>query len=137
MTIRISTASRTAAALAILAVWDANASPAYIEIRSGTQPANPNTAASGIVLATFALADPSFTEAGGVLTMASMPRTDVSADGTGTATWFRLYDGGASAQLDGSVTLTGGGGDMEINNTSIATGQTVSIVATSTITVPV
>ena len=59
---------------------------------------------------------------------------------TGTAGWFRyLCDGadsgiGASttfARIDGSVTVAGGSGDATIDNTTISTGQQVTITSMS------
>jgi hypothetical protein len=57
---------------------------------------------------------------------------DTSADGTGTAGHFRVYNSqatkdGTTCFMQGSVTITSGGGDMEVDNTSIATGQTVTV----------
>jgi hypothetical protein len=46
----------------------------------------------------------------------------------GTALSFRIYDSGAaSCHIQGSVTLTGGGGDMTMNNVAIANGQAVTV----------
>jgi hypothetical protein len=50
----------------------------------------------------------------------------VNATGTGTAGYFRIYPSAATttnAVVQGTVTATGGGGDMLVTNTSIATGQ--------------
>ena len=37
---------------------------------------------------------------------------------------------------DGQVTATGGGGDLQLNTTSIVTGATVTITGNGTITMP-
>jgi hypothetical protein len=59
---------------------------------------------------------------------------DTSADATGTAGHFRLYaSDGVTVHAQGTVTATGGGGDMTLDNTSIASGQAVT-VTTFTIT---
>ena len=48
----------------------------------------------------------------------------------GTAAHFEIMDsGGTTCHMQGTVTATGGGGDMEIDNTSIATGQQVTVTA--------
>jgi hypothetical protein len=53
---------------------------------------------------------------------------DASADNTGTAAHFRIYDsGGSTCHIQGTVTATGGGGDMTLDNTSIAAAQSVTI----------
>jgi hypothetical protein len=53
---------------------------------------------------------------------------DLTADATGTAAHFRVYDsGGTVCGIQGTVTATGGGGDMTLDNTSIASGQQVTV----------
>lgn len=53
---------------------------------------------------------------------------DTSADNTGTASYFRIYDNGfTDCHMQGTVTATGGGGDLQLNTVSIVGGQTVSI----------
>jgi hypothetical protein len=55
---------------------------------------------------------------------------DTSADAAGTGAHFRIYDsGGTTCDAQGSVTATGGGGDLELDNTNIASGQKVTITA--------
>jgi hypothetical protein len=57
---------------------------------------------------------------------------DASADAAGTAAHFRIYDsGGTTCHLQGTITITGGGGDMTLDNTSIAAGQTVTVTSFS------
>ena len=48
---------------------------------------------------------------------------DTTRAHTGTASWFRLVDS------DGSVTATGGGGDLTLNTTTISIGLTVEITS--------
>mgnify|MGYP000494027997 CR=1 FL=1 len=53
---------------------------------------------------------------------------DTSADATGTAAHFRLYaSDGTTCHAQGTVTATGGGGDLTLDNTSIASGQSITI----------
>lgn len=83
------------------------------------------------VLATFTLANPAFGAAGavtaGLATAAAI--ANVTATGTGTATKFVVKNNGGTELWNGTVTLTGAGGDMTLDNTSIVTGQTVSITS--------
>jgi hypothetical protein len=59
---------------------------------------------------------------------------DTSANGTGTAGYFRIFDNaGTTCHIQGTVTLTGGGGDMTVDNTSFVTGQAF-LVSTFTLT---
>jgi hypothetical protein len=42
--------------------------------------------------------------------------------------FFRIYDsGGTNCHMQGTVTATGGGGDMTLDNNSIANAQTVNV----------
>ena len=103
---------------------------AVLRIRSGAQPATCATADSGTVLATLNL--PSDWMAAASSGSKSILGTwqDLSADATGTAGHFRIYDsGGTTCGIQGSITATGGGGDMTLDNTSIASGQTVTITS--------
>ena len=60
---------------------------------------------------------------------------DLSADAGGTATWFRdVYDAADSGtastaflRRQGSITTTGGGGDMELGSTQITAGTPVQV----------
>ena len=51
----------------------------------------------------------------------------VAASGTGTAGHYRLTNG--SDIEEGTITATGGGGDLTLDNTSIASGQTVTVTS--------
>ena len=53
---------------------------------------------------------------------------DTSADAAGTVGHFRLKQG-ATCHIQGSVTATGGGGDMTIDNVVLAVGQQVNNTA--------
>jgi len=51
---------------------------------------------------------------------------------TGTAEHFRLYaSDGTTCHAQGTVTITGGGGNLTLDNTSIASGQSVTITTFS------
>ncbi len=135
MATRISTAARNAAADAVVDLLDGGAAAGYIEIRTGAQPATPGDAATGTLLATLPLSDPAFGAASSGVATASAITDDTSADATGTAGWFRGYDDNDVAVIDGSITATSGGGDMELNSVSIVTGGLVEITSW-TITMP-
>ncbi len=105
-----------------------------LTIRSGAAPANCAAANSGTVLATVNLPSDWMANAtGGVKSMLGTWE-DASADATGTAAHFRIHDStGTTCHMQGTVTLTAGGGDMTVDNTSFATGQDF-IVTSFTIT---
>lgn len=127
MVLHFATATRNAMLDAIATALNAGSGAAYIEVRSGTQPANANTAASGTVLATITLTDPAQDGAAsaGVLTIDADPDISATAAATGTASWARVYDSTGAAVFDGSVATSGG--DFTITSTSITSGQTVTL----------
>jgi hypothetical protein len=95
-----------------------------LKIRSGAVPANCAAADTGTVLATVALPSDWMAPANnGVKTMLGTWE-DTSADATGIAGHFRIYDTtGTTCHMQGSVTMNGSGGDMTVDNTSFAVGQ--------------
>lgn len=130
MTTKISTAAAKAACDAVVDLLDGGAGAAYIEIRTGSQPATVGTAASGTLLGTLTCSDPAFgnaTTASPSVATASAITSDTTADATGTAGWFRAYDSAATAIIDGSITTSGGGGDMILDSTSIIAGGTIAL----------
>lgn len=133
MTLRLSTTARNAMATAIRDLMDADVGAASLKIYTGAQPATPQTAASGTLLATVTLVDPVGSIATGVLTITdSASTTGVAA---GTAGWFRVADNSGDAVYDGAVGATGSGLELELSTTTISVGVTVDLGAL-TITVP-
>jgi hypothetical protein len=135
MAVRLPNASRNAAADAVVDLVDGGSGAGTVEIRTGTQPASANDAASGTLLVTFTLADPAFGAAAtGVATAASVPRTATGA-AAGTAGWARVKDSAGATVMDGSVTASGGGGDITMDTTTVSVGLTVNLTAL-TVTMP-
>lgn len=136
MVIRLPTASRNAAVAAVANLVDADVGAGTIQIRSGPQPATGNDAASGTLLATVTLADPAWSgPVVGVMTLDTTPVLSTVGVAAATAGWFRMLDNSGDSIMDGSVTGTGGGGDLELNTTTISIGLTVEITA-GTLTMP-
>lgn len=130
MATKITQAAAKAACDALVDLLDGGSGAGYIEIRTGAQPATANTAASGTLLATLPLSDPAFgnaTTASPSVATASAITSDTTADATGTAGWFRAYDSNGVAVIDGSVTATGGGGDLTLDSVSIVAGGTIAM----------
>lgn len=116
---------------AVLDAWEtAIGTSAVVRIRSGSTPADEAAADVGTALASFSLAsDWASAASTGTKGLSSLPLS-VTAGQTGTATHYRIYaSNGTTCHEQGTVTVTGGGGDMEIDNTSITSGQTVRITA--------
>lgn len=103
---------------------------AVLKIRTGAPPANVATADSGTVLATLNLPSDWMAAASSGSKAKSGTWEDTSADATGTAAHFRLYaSDGTTAHAQGTVTATGGGGDMTVDNTSFASGQSFTVTS--------
>lgn len=109
---------------------------AVLKIRTGAAPANCGTADSGTVLATLSLPSDYMAAASGGTKAKSGTWEDLSADAAGTAAHFRLYaSDGTTCHAQGTVTATGGGGDMTLDNVVLALGQQFTITS-FTITEP-
>lgn len=105
-----------------------------LTIRTGAAPANCAAANSGTVLATVTLPSDWMANASSGTKAKSGTWEDTSADNAGTAAHFRIHDStGTTCHLQGTVTATGGGGDMTVDNVSFAAGQDF-IVSTFTLT---
>jgi len=87
---------------------------AVLRLRTGAPPATCATADSGTIVATMTL-------------LGSW--SDPAADNAGTVGHFRLYDStGVTCGMQGTVTITAGGGDMTLDNNVVTLGQVVTIV---------
>lgn len=103
---------------------------AVLKIRTGAPPANVAAADSGTVLATLTLPSDWMAAAASGSKAKSGTWEDASADADGTAAHFRLYaSDGTTAHMQGTVTATGGGGDMTVDNTTFASGQSFTVTA--------
>lgn len=136
MAISLATSARNAMCDALVDLADAGSGAGKIEIRTASRPANPNTSSSGTtLLATVTLIDPAFgASSTGVATLADP--VSVTGVAAGTAAWFRMLDSNDAAVIDGTVTATGGGGDLTLSTTTISIGLTIDITG-GTVTVPV
>ena len=102
----------------VLNAVDAGAAAGYAEICS---------AAYASVLATITLADPCGSVSSGVLTF-TMPKSDTSADATGTAAIARIKDSDGNVVISGlTVGVTGSGSDLEFTSVSFTATDTVTL----------
>ncbi len=124
MAIQLSVAARNARLDAIETTAGATAK---LQIRTGAQPASCATAASGTLLCEIVLPADYLAGASGGSKSKSGTWTG-TAVAAGTAAHFRIVDNaGTTCHLQGSITATSGGGDMEIDNVSIASAQAVTV----------
>lgn len=112
------------------AIETAIGTSAILRIRSGSVPATCATADSGTVLAEMTLPSDWLAAAASGSKAKSGTWEDLSANAAGTAGHFRIYDsGGSTCHIQGTITATGGGGDMTLDNTSIASAQQVTVTS--------
>jgi hypothetical protein len=105
---------------------------AVLKMRSGAAPAAITDADSGTVIGTFALPADWMLAASNGVKAKSGTWEELAADAAGTVGHYRVYaSDGTTQKIQGTVTATGGGGDMEINNTVVALAQTITVTAYS------
>jgi hypothetical protein len=80
------------------------------------------------VLATISLNNPAAAgAASGVLTLSGFPKSDTSADNTGTAAAARIRTASGGTDIITGLTVGTSGSDINLDSTSITSGQTVTI----------
>ncbi len=105
------------------------ASP-ILEIRTDAAPANCAAADTGTLLASMALPSDFMAAAASGQKALAGSWADASANASGIAAHFRIKDnGGTTCHLQGTVSESGGGGDLILDNTDINAGQAVSVTA--------
>lgn len=104
---------------------------AVIKIRSGAVPASCATADAGTVLSEMLLPPDWLDDAvSGSKSKGANVFEDTNADATGTAGHFRIYaSNGTTCHAQGTITVTGGGGDMEFDSVTITIGQYILITS--------
>lgn len=125
MSVQLSTAIRNAM---LDAIETQGGTSAVLKIRTGAAPANCATADSGTVLATLSLPSDWMAAASSGAKAKSGTWSDSSADASGAAAHWRLYaSDGTTVLAQGTVTATGGGGDMTVDSTTFTAGQSFTI----------
>lgn len=110
---------------------DIGAGSGHVKVYDGTRPASPATAVSTqVMLVDYTLPEPAFGNAvavtgGATATAATISNTTAAA--SGTASWFRVFDGSGNAVFDGDITLTGSGGDLTMSALVITAGMDTGI----------
>jgi hypothetical protein len=105
-----------------------------IQVRSGTQPANANTAATGTLLATLTLASPAgAVSSGGTFTFGTI--TSGTAVATGTAAWARMLQSDGTTVV-GDMDVGTSGATFILDTVSIVSGGTVAATGTNTLSIP-
>lgn len=125
MAISFKATVRSSRANVIRDAVDAGATAGLLRIYQGTRPATDGATTGSTLLAELTFSDPCAANASnGVLTMSAIS-PDTSANATGTAQWFRVVDGTTNnTVIDGDCGTSGS--DLNLNSTSISSGQQVS-----------
>ena len=97
-----------------------------LEIRTGTQPASANDAATGTLLATITVAWGA--ASAGVTAVTGTPSATAAA--SGTAGWGRFRNAGDTARFDGAV-----GAEFTLADPDVVIGGTVTLTS-ATVTQP-
>ncbi len=118
MAVTYETAIKTARMQAVVTQIDEGTGAGKLKIRDG----------SNNILATFTLADPCGTVSGAVLTFDFDPDISATAGANGTATNAIITDSDDETKISG-LTVGVGTGDIQLDSTSITSGQTVTITA--------
>lgn len=125
MAVQLSTTVRNAR---LDAIETAVGVSAIMRIRTGAAPANCGTADSGTILATLNLPSDWLAAASGGSKALAGTWQDASADATGTAAHFRVYDsGGATCHIQGTVGTSGT--DMIVDSVSFTAGQQFNVTS--------
>jgi hypothetical protein len=117
MAVTYTTAVKNARMTAVRDQIDAGSGPGVLQI---------GTTGMGTVLIEVTLDDPSGTVTGGVLSLSNFPRSDTSANATGTAAAARIRDSSGTDVITG-LTVGLSAADVILDSLSITAGQTVTI----------
>lgn len=117
MAVVYSTATKNARMTAVRDQIDAGSGPGVLQI---------GTTGMATVLAEITLNDPSGTISGAVLTLSGFPKSDTSANATGTPAAARIRDSAGNDVITG-LTVGLSAADIILDSLSITAGQTVTI----------
>lgn len=116
---------------ALLTTLKAKPNSGTLNIYSGTQPTNPDTALSGnTLLATFTFSatacGANSTSGAFKVCTASFAASSVTAAATGTAAFARILETGGTT-VDADLTVGTSGADINFNSTSFVSGGTITL----------
>lgn len=118
MAITHATATRNAIADAVDDQVNSGSGTAKLRLRDGTT-----------TIVDFDLSNPAFGNASdGDIDLNGTPISGTAA-ATGVVDGFQLLDRDGGVVLSGTVTATSGGGDIEVTNTNVASGQDCSLTS--------
>lgn len=103
---------------------------AKLQLRSGAPPADCATANSGTLLAALDLPSDWLAAAASGAKAKAGTWEDLSADAAGTLGHWRIFETtSTTCHAQGTITATGGGGDMTVDNVVIALAQAITVTS--------
>lgn len=131
MPIKVVVSVRNSMASQIVSAIDAGAGTGMVRILSGSKPVGPHVPISAqTVLSEHTLSKPCATISNGIITFEPIS-DDNFANATGIATWARFYDGDGNSVADAAVSVSGGGGDLQMNTTNFVINGPVRFTSLS------
>lgn len=129
MPIQLNVATRNAR---LDTIESTNGTSCALEIRSGAVPATCATASSGTILATINLPSDWLAAAASGTKAIAGSWTDASADNSGTAAHFRIYNSqatkdGTTCFMQGNVAASGS--DMNVDSVTFTAAQSFTVTA--------
>jgi hypothetical protein len=125
MAIQLSTAVRNAR---LNAIETETGTAAVLKLRTGAAPANCGAADSGTVLCSMTLPSDYLADAASGAKAKAGTWSGTGSGGGGTVAHFRLYKSdGTTCVMQGTVGQ--GSGDLSLDNTVVADGQTITVTA--------
>jgi hypothetical protein len=133
MTVTVTALHKQAQLDSVSTDWGAGA---LLRLYNGSVPTDVNTALGAQVVLAVVTPTPAAATAAGAGATKDMlggtkTTTGTASASTGTnATFYRVYKSdGTTVKEQGTITATGGGGDMTLDNINIAQNQTVNVTA--------
>lgn len=128
MALGFNVSARNAFLATIASLVDAGTGAGQLRLYSGTRPATGAAITTQTLLATLTFSDPAFSAPSNGSMTANSIGSDLSADASGTATWFRIVNSDGTFVADGNVGVFGSGADLELSTNVISAGGSVSLV---------
>ena len=129
MALGFNVTARNAFLSTVASLVDAGTGAGLIRLYSGTRPATGGAITTQVLLASLTFSDPAFGAPSNGSMTANSIGSDLSADDSGTATWFRIENSDGTFVADGNVGVFGSGADLELSTNIITDGGSVSLVA--------
>jgi hypothetical protein len=99
-----------------------------LSLWTGSVPTATTDANTGTMVAQMTLPSDWMAASSGGVKAKSGTWQDTSADNAGTVTYFRIHNsGGTLCHIQGTVSNTGGGGDMTLDNNVVGAGQAITV----------